>query len=57
MSNIKILIACHKDTALLDSKILIPIQVGQLDQQDDLNKCFQMIQGIRYLRKIQCIVN
>ena len=28
MSNIKILIACHKDTALLDSKILIPIQVG-----------------------------
>jgi hypothetical protein len=54
MSNIKILIACHKDTALLDSKILIPIQV---DQQDDLNKCFQMIQGIRYLRKIQCIVN
>ena len=28
MSDIKILIACHKDTALLDSKILIPIQVG-----------------------------
>ena len=28
MSDIKILIACHKDTALLDSKILTPIHVG-----------------------------
>ena len=28
MSGVKILVACHKNTALLKSKILLPIQVG-----------------------------
>ena len=28
MSGVKILVVCHKNTALLKSKILLPIQVG-----------------------------
>ena len=28
MSDVKILVACHKDTALLKSNVLLPIQVG-----------------------------
>ena len=57
MSDVKILIACHKDTALLKSNVLLPIQVGAAQGEKNWTICLWTIREKIYLKKIRCIVN
>lgn len=57
MSDVKILVACHKDTALLKSNVLLPIQVGAAQGKKKLDNMLMDNTEKIYLKKIRCIVN
>ena len=56
MSGVKILVVCHKNTALLKSKILLPIQVGTA-LKEKLENMLADDTGENISEKIRCIVN